>query len=159
MTFIRVTFTCRFHLGDMKVGYVILKIWVWIFAFEYINLETGVVFTQWNLFWQPSWCVKEKQCRLRVSVWGRSIVTEHSMEDRRRQKKAVKRRSKREKERRRRSRTGREWPFHCTSTPQQVTDQDPRAEHTHLEVSLNSSPETGGVCRKLLGSPGEVSVT
>ncbi|XP_053094343.1 protein ECT2 isoform X1 [Pangasianodon hypophthalmus] len=68
-------------------------------------------------------------------------LTERSVEGRRRQKKPVKRRSEREKEKR--SRTGREWSFHCTSTPQQATKQDTLPEHTHLELSLNSSPESG----------------
>lgn len=79
------------------------------------------------------------------------------MEGRRSRKKPVKRRSERKKERR--SRTGREWSFYCTSTPQEATEQDTNAECTHLELSLSSSLESGGVCRKQSGSSGEVSLT
>lgn len=79
------------------------------------------------------------------------------MEGRHRPRKPVKRRSVREKQRR--SRTGREWPFPCTSTPQRVTEQDAHPERTHLDLSLSSSPESGGVCRKHSGSSGEVSLT
>ncbi|KAI5614706.1 protein ECT2 [Silurus asotus] len=79
-------------------------------------------------------------------------LTGRSVEGRRRQKKAAKRRSEREQARRRTSRTGRERLFHCTSTPQQATEQDAHPEHVHLELSFNSSQESGGVC----GSSGEV---
>ncbi|XP_060797520.1 protein ECT2 isoform X4 [Neoarius graeffei] len=65
-------------------------------------------------------------------------LAERSVEDRHRHKKPVKRRREREKQRR--SRTGREWPFHCTSTPQQVPEQGTHPEH--LELSCNSSPES-----------------
>ncbi|XP_046713827.1 protein ECT2 isoform X3 [Silurus meridionalis] len=72
-------------------------------------------------------------------------LTGRSVEGRHRQKKAAKRRSEREQARRT-SRTGRERLFHCTSTPQQATEQDAHPEHVHLELSFNSSQESGGVC-------------
>ncbi|TSK53621.1 Protein ECT2 [Bagarius yarrelli] len=64
-------------------------------------------------------------------------LAEHSVEGRCKQKNPVKRRNKRKKERR--SKTGREWPFQCTSTPQQTTAQDTLPEHMQ-EPGENAKP-------------------
>ncbi|KAL6469130.1 hypothetical protein MHYP_G00226540 [Metynnis hypsauchen] len=69
-------------------------------------------------------------------------LAERSTEGRHRHRRPVKRRSEWE----RRNRTSREWPFHCTSTPQKTSEKD-----THLqcsgrpaELSLDdSSPKSG----------------
>ncbi|XP_066503593.1 protein ECT2 isoform X2 [Hoplias malabaricus] len=74
-------------------------------------------------------------------------LAERSSEARHRQRRPVKRRSEWE----RRSRTSREWPFHCTSTPRTTSEQDTHLhhQHTHSQLWLDSSPESGPVCSQL----------
>lgn len=143
-----VTFTCLFHLVDIR-RISDLKNLILLLN---INDKVLIVFTVKLALYSPHGVWKSSSVGS-VSVWGCFIVTECSVEGKCRQKKPVKRRSER------RRRTGRDWHLHSTSTPHQTTEQDSHTEHTHMELSLRSSPESGGVCRKQSGSPGEVSLT